>query len=540
MSTPTSANDSSVAQPSDLRVAATAVAGLTAVWVLFRLWTGIQLEDALITYRYACNLAHGLGFVFSPGERVLGTTTPLLTLLLGLAGWLAGCASIPLVADLVLIPLEAAALLLTFAALRRLGVERRTALLALVLLGLHPLLLWTTTGGMETPLVLFLMALAFHAVAADRPWLAAVGCGLLVLARPDGVLWCAVVGGVFLIRAVKSGTARRLLGPAGLAIVLVLPWLIFATLYFGSALPHSVVAKRAIVTHLPVKGVHVLDRPGWFLGSVFLEYPFFDRHFSVGELALWLAASLAWLAAIGVALGALRRRELDPRLWALAAFWLLDVLFLLLGRAPQGFDWYLAPLLWASLVLGAVGASWAWRRVGGSRARRAALLALTVFVIGVFAEELVRVWPRERAQQEEENGLRRPAGVWLRNHLPKDASIAAEAIGYLGYYSRRRVIDLAGLVSPEVVRIRLASASNGEAFERILRELRPDAIVLRAFEVERNRHFHGGKLFETPEARQYFHRHYLLAARFRGPHPEIWGELGELAIFRRVAVAGED
>ena len=39
-------------------------------------------EDFLITLRYAENLAHGQGLVFNPGERVLGTTTPLYTLFL--------------------------------------------------------------------------------------------------------------------------------------------------------------------------------------------------------------------------------------------------------------------------------------------------------------------------------------------------------------------------------------------------------------------------------------------------------------------------
>src|ERR1051325_10123216 len=45
-------------------------------------------EDALITLRYAENLALGQGFVYNPGEHVLGTTTPLYTLLLAFFAWL--------------------------------------------------------------------------------------------------------------------------------------------------------------------------------------------------------------------------------------------------------------------------------------------------------------------------------------------------------------------------------------------------------------------------------------------------------------------
>ncbi|UCC50204.1 MAG: hypothetical protein JSV68_13935, partial [Anaerolineaceae bacterium] len=39
-------------------------------------------DDAYITYRYARNIALGRGFVYNVGEPVLGTTTPLYTLLL--------------------------------------------------------------------------------------------------------------------------------------------------------------------------------------------------------------------------------------------------------------------------------------------------------------------------------------------------------------------------------------------------------------------------------------------------------------------------
>ena len=51
-----------------------------------RIWfwytTHLTFEDALITFRYAENIASGNGFVYNANERVLGTTTPLWTLIL--------------------------------------------------------------------------------------------------------------------------------------------------------------------------------------------------------------------------------------------------------------------------------------------------------------------------------------------------------------------------------------------------------------------------------------------------------------------------
>jgi len=40
------------------------------------------IDEALITFRYARNILAGIGFVYNPGEQVLGPTTPLYTLLL--------------------------------------------------------------------------------------------------------------------------------------------------------------------------------------------------------------------------------------------------------------------------------------------------------------------------------------------------------------------------------------------------------------------------------------------------------------------------
>ena len=42
-------------------------------------------DDAMISMRYAANLAHGHGLTWNPGERVEGFTNPLWTLVMALA-----------------------------------------------------------------------------------------------------------------------------------------------------------------------------------------------------------------------------------------------------------------------------------------------------------------------------------------------------------------------------------------------------------------------------------------------------------------------
>src|SRR5215210_2075718 len=64
---------------------ATALSMAVVVRLAYGPW---PIDDAYITFRYARNLAAGMGFVYNPGEAVLGTTTPGYTLLLVPAAWL--------------------------------------------------------------------------------------------------------------------------------------------------------------------------------------------------------------------------------------------------------------------------------------------------------------------------------------------------------------------------------------------------------------------------------------------------------------------
>ena len=45
------------------------------------------------------------------------------------------------------------------------------------------------------------------------------------------------------------------------------------------------------------------------------------------------------------------------------------------------------------------------------------------------------------------------AALWVDTNVPKDAIIATHDIGIIGYFTQRQIVDLAGLVTPEVIEI---------------------------------------------------------------------------------------
>ena len=500
-----------------LPLAAIVVSGVCC-WLAFHLYTGLRLEDALITWRYARHLASGDGFVFNLGERVLGTTSPLLTLLLGAAGVVIGVDRIPLAASLLMMTAAAGAAVMTCLAVEKLGCGRAPALAATGALVVHPQMLWMASGGMETPLVLFFMAASLWAIAARRPIAAAVLAALLVLTRIDGILWAS---GVLICLRVEE--AWPVLRRAAVAASLVLgPWVVFAWMYFGSPIPNSLVAKRVFAAGWEFANpAHVRDFLGW-----------------VRPFLAWAFPPMVWVGGLAFLAGAARLLLVKPAaasMRLLVVFPLLFCVALYFGRAPIWFDWYLAPVGYCSLIVGMVGV-WPlvesvttrpqWRRVAGG-----ACLAAWAALMLSHGRYTARM---NRDYQINEEGTRRVIGEWLRDNTPASAVVAMEAVGYQGYYSDRSVIDLAGVVSPRVVAIRRSSRSNAESFYRVLRELGPDFVVLRSFEVDLNDHYEGGPLFESREQAAFFHGHFDEARRFTAPLPQVWGRAASLTIYRRL------
>jgi hypothetical protein len=167
--------------------------------------------------------------------------------------------------------------------------------------------------------------------------------------------------------------------------------------------------------------------------------------------------------------------------------------FYLSSVAPFPYPWYLPPcaLLGIYVLAHAVqdGLSLAlllkdkdrqssrlW--VTGVRVLAVLVLSTTLLLLLCSAYQL-------RIQQREiEEGTRKQIGLWLGQHAAsRSDTVLLESLGYIGFFSQLKMLDVPGLCAPEVVAAEKKLKSTNGA--DIIPELWPDWLVLRSLEAGR-------------------------------------------------------
>ena len=492
-------------------------------WFVFTLITGLTFEDALITFRYAHNIALGNGFVFNTGEYVLGTTTPILTLFLGIIGLIFKVGLIPIIATSTMLCFGIFTGIICYNILNALKYSFLTKILFIPVFFGNTLIMVTSAGGMETPLVIFCMAFSIMAFLQRKQSLCLLILATLLITRPDGIIWATVMFIAIIVQSKKIPYKDIIY-----AMCIVLPWILFAFWYFGSPVPHSIIAKQLIgsSTSLPplfsITGIKIFLK--WYIGCT-------GYILSVNKLLL-----LLWL--IFIILGGISyltkpfKRQIGI---VLIVYPILYGFFLYIGKAPH-FLWYLTPSSLCIVLLTAPGMVQCANIISkllqklNSKLRLGELIIFIIIIYAISSQNN-KITDFCFKNQINNTHTRQGIGLWLKNNTPIKSIIAMEAVGYQAFFSERKIIDLAGIISPKIVTLRKNSKSNADFFFKVLSTLKPDYIVLRSFEIDKNKYFHGGKTFNSKKQYDYFKNNYKECIRFTAPYPAIWAELSYLTIY---------
>ncbi len=393
---------------------------------------GFPLDDSWIHLTYARNLAVFREWAFQPGKPSAGSTAPLWTGLLAI-GFLLRIAPYfwtYLLGALLLWGMG----MLGESILRQVVPTYRPRIpWAGLFLAAEWHLVWAAASGMETLLHAFLITMTLGMLMTGSRRFMTLGllAGLSVWVRPDGI---TLVGPVAVYALAGPGSVEMRLRDLGLFAlgfaVLFVPYLLFNLVLAGTPMPNTFYAKQAEYAAWQAK-------------------PFLARF---GQLALqFLAgASLALLpGAVGWAAVALRKRD-----WGTLAgmAWFAGYLFIYTEKLPvYQHGRYIIPampifFLWGLAAVVTFARSkrpgrfqWAtslgWNSLAG-------LLCAAFWLVGAwtYAQDVAII-----------EGEMVVTAKWVAANVPDGELVAAHDIGALGYFDDHELVDLAGLVSPEVI-----------------------------------------------------------------------------------------
>ncbi|WP_303774285.1 hypothetical protein [Anaerolinea thermophila] len=392
---------------------------------------GFPLDDAWIHQTYARNLAKGGEWAFIPGQPSAGSTAPLWSFLLAVGYWTSP--SIPYGWTFFLGGMSLLGLMIV----AQNWFQRETGIdlaLGALLIGMEWHLLWAALSGMETALMAVLVLTVLWLMGAFQPWWGVMGIliGVGIWIRPDAITLTAPVLLMWLWkfsrREVQWIQAGKFL--AGFLILFV-PYIAFNWLISGSVFPNTFYAKQAEYALLYEISVWVR-----FLRSFGVML--------VGAGGL-LLPGFVW----GIFL-AFREKRIA---YLLTSAWVIGYVALYALRLPVTYQHgrYLMPAMPVYFVLALMGTV---QLVRGLSLRRWGWIISRVWIGSIAGVTLGFVFLGAQAYATDvaiiETEMVETA-QWVQQNTPSDALIAVHDIGAIGYFSQRKLVDLAGLVSPEVI-----------------------------------------------------------------------------------------
>jgi len=431
-------------------------------------------DDAYITYKYARNIIKGEGFSFNPDEKILGTTTPLYTLILSMFG------SLTQRLDIVSLVLNVLSILLSGIVVYLLFLRHVPAHLALAsgLLFIYFPVFYRILG-METNLSIFLVLLCLYLFVKTKYGLAFFVLGLATLMRME---LCILFLLLALIMIWKK-EFRKLLKACAVYLLAILPWFVFSYLSFGSLVPNTFYIKTGgtyaetgifpKVHHLFLETLRLV-----FFKSMFLKSFSFYLADSIQNYFVWV--SLFFLCLLFSL-----KKFFTTNYLRIYFFFVLLFIFALSVLNVSPYIWYyglpfsLVPL---TVALGFSRISLFFKkRLGSPKTVPLAgliLLALLIFEMKSIHDIFFGYWLSQHTGHVERYETYLEIGRYINEQIPPEKTIAMEEIGIVGYMIPNKIWDFHLLIHDGREFPNPFDATKAERYIHFMHMMNPDLAIL--------------------------------------------------------------
>lgn len=455
------------------------VALALATRAIFWGYTGRVWEDAIISSSPARNVWEGVGLTHHSSEPRVHSFTSALGEFVLIAG--EGFGSGYGIAAMRIASLVAAAATIVYAAriCAALQLHWLAQVLLLGYLATDHLQIFFGMSGMETQLAVALTFANAH-YFLERRWVAlGVATGLAIICRPEFLLWPPIVLVALAVDCWRTQRIAPIVVFAVPAALFSLPWIVFATLYYGSPIPHTIVVKSSAPLHAAkvqsladyVRDCWAYVQDSWRHLAPFKQFVAGFREAPIPDTLL--QATVALLIALSL-LGAVWAIRINNRMLAILVFVASFFAYRIAARVHPYFMWYLPPFVGLLFLFAACGIS----QIAQRQRIVAAAAVLTLFVL--YAVHLPFSLSLDRQVQKRiEEDVRLRVGERLFELMGDRDAVVLEPLGFIGWAAKNNTIyDIPGLSSP----IAFAALQRQRSMSGVIAELSPTFLALRPAE----------------------------------------------------------
>jgi len=399
---------------------------------------GFPLDDAWIHQTYARNLADLGEWSFIPGITSAGSTAPLWTFVLSLLHLVSRGTPLFLTYLMGALVLWGLACLAELIFRKSIRMGNPQIPIAGILMTLEWHLVWASASGMETVLMAVVVLAVFYFLFTNSSHgsvLAGLVIGIGIWVRPDAL---TLVGPLIFVLLLRNSDWKARLKVLGTSLAaLTIPLAAYLTFNFGLSgqiWPNTFYAKQA--EYAALQEIALLTR--------------------YGQILLLPMVGVGILLLPGFVYKGMQAIRTRDTYWMTAFIWWLGYSLIYALQLPVTYQHgrYLIPAMPVYLLVGLVGSLeglkleqparglfWSLKRVW---------IGASVIVLAIFWAIGGQSYAKDVAIINTEMV---DAALWLNQNTTTDDLIAVHDIGAVGYFSQRQIIDLAGLVTPELIPI---------------------------------------------------------------------------------------
>jgi tetratricopeptide (TPR) repeat protein len=406
---------------------------------------GFPLDDPWIHLTFAKNLVDYHSFSYFKNEMATaGSTSPIYTMILAVGFYLTNNEMIlSYVLGIVFLILSAIA----FYRLSSFDFDKENYY-ALIFTGIFVVDKWlnfVSVSGMETTMFIFILLSAAYFYKKRKVIPFAIFLGLILWGRPDGLTFICAIALDYLFaryfaksdKSIKLFEKTELIKIGIISGAIVLLYFIMNLVLSGSIMPNTYTAK---IIYYSAKSKE------FFLKVEVWEY------FTNGAYGIMM---VGFIFSVLKMFYDLSKKKYNQNILYIAFVFALVFVYWLKMPYAHRFGRYMMPIIPFFILVSGIGFRDLLKLSSGFLKSRNIVIGLYIVISAIILVLSVKDYYENKKEYSGNckyiSDRQVAAAMWIKNNTNENDVIATHDVGAIGFYCGRKIVDVAGLVTPELI-----------------------------------------------------------------------------------------